>query len=46
MVLSLVSGIRDKMKKGKNTGLFFFAVALLMVLTLMIYGIVKNGSPV
>jgi hypothetical protein len=43
MTLSLVSAIRDKRKRGKNTGLIAFGSALLITAILLGYNKVRYG---
>jgi hypothetical protein len=43
MTLSLVSAIREKRNKGKNTGLIAFGAALIISVFLLSYNKVKYG---
>ncbi|NIQ96042.1 MAG: hypothetical protein GWN87_18920, partial [Desulfuromonadales bacterium] len=43
MGLSLFSAIREKRKRGKNTGLVVFAVALVVTTALLLYNKVRFG---
>lgn len=43
MSLSLFSAIQEKRKKGKNTGLVVFAVAMVITTALLFYNKVRYG---
>jgi hypothetical protein len=43
MTLSLASAIRDKIKKGKNTGLIIFSIASVVTVSLLFYNKIKYG---
>jgi len=43
MALSLTSAVRDKIKKGNNTGLIIFSIASVVTLSLLFYNKIMYG---
>jgi len=43
MAASLASAVRERVVKGKNTGLIVFGVAALVMAALLTYAKIKNG---
>jgi len=43
MGLSLTSAVRDKIKKGNNTGLIIFSIASVVTLSLLFYNKIMYG---
>jgi hypothetical protein len=43
MLLSLTSAVRDKIKKGNNTGLIIFSIASVVTLSLLFYNKIMYG---
>jgi len=43
MGLSLTSAVRDKIKKGNNTGLIIFSFAFVVTLALLFYNKIMYG---